>query len=139
HPDLLRRLPGGGDDPHRDGRLHAIDDEDVARPLDGLQVGRAVAIGGVDVVDVGVRRLGHVRVGGDDGIAHVARPPRSTRPGSGPAASTTSRPSWRITVPLTITARMPRASETSRSAPAGKSRTRRSGVQPTVAGSKTVT
>src|SRR5205823_12408974 len=74
-----------------------------------------------------------------DRVAHDARPPRSTRPGNGPSGSTASRPSSRITTPFTTTARMPCASETSRSAPAGKSRTRRSGEQPTVAGSKTVT
>src|SRR5882724_1257984 len=126
--------------PHEPDRyLEALDDEHVARALDVLEVRGAVAVRGVDVVDVRVRRLGHVRVGRDDRVTHDARPPRSTRPGSGPSASTASRPSSRITTPFTTTARMPRASETSRSAPAGKSRTRRSGEQPTVAGSKTVT
>src|SRR5436305_6606157 len=56
---------------------------------------------------VRVRRLGHVRVGRDDRVAHDARPPRSTRPGSGPSGSTASRPSSRITTPFTTTARMP--------------------------------
>src|SRR5438477_1527743 len=138
-PDLLRRLPRRSDDAQRDRHLEALDDEHVARALDVLETRRAVAVRRVDVVDIGVRRLGHVRVGRDDRVAHDARPPRSTRPGSGPSGSTASRPSSRITTPFTTTARMPRASETSRSAPAGKSRTRRSGEQPTVAGSKTVT
>src|SRR5438093_1045298 len=40
---------------------------------------------------VRVRRLGHVRVGRDDRVAHDARPRRSTRPGSGPSGSTASR------------------------------------------------
>src|SRR5207247_4820977 len=76
---------------------------------------------------VRVRRLGHVRVGRDDRVAHDARPRRSTRPGSGPAGATASRPSSRITTPFTTTARMPCASETSRSAPAGAAGPTRSG------------
>src|SRR5438876_9046003 len=138
-PDLLRRLPRRGDDAERDRYLEALDDEHVARAFHVLEVRGAVAVRGVDVVDVRIRRLGHVRVGRDDRVTHDARPPRSTRPGSGPSGSTASRPSSRIMTPFTTTARMPCASETSRSAPAGKSRTRRSVEQPTVAGSKTVT
>src|SRR5438552_3225139 len=137
--DLLRRLAGGRDDAERDRRLHPLDDEDVAHPFDVLEVRRAVAELRVDVVEVGVRGLGHVGVGRDDRVGHSAWPPLSTRPGKGPSGSTASRPSSRMTTPFTTTARTPTASETRRSAPAGKSYTRRSGRQPTVAGSKTVT
>src|SRR5438874_710823 len=137
--DLLRRLARGGDDAERDRHLEPLDHEDVAHPLDVLDVRRAVAELRVDVVDERVRRLGDVRVGRDDRMAHPARPPRSTRPGSGASGSTASRPSSRMTTPFTTTARIPAASETSRSAPAGKSYTRRSGPQLTVAGSNTVT
>src|SRR5262245_39387710 len=66
-----------------------------------------------------------------------AWPARSTRPGSGPAASTALWPSRRTIVPFTTTSAMPVASETRRSAPAGRSCTRRSGDAPTVAGSNT--
>jgi len=119
--DLLRRLAGSRDDAEGDRRLHPFDHEDVAHALDVLDVRRAVAELRVDVVDEGVRRLGHVRVGRDDRVGHRACPPRSTRPGSGPSGSTASWPSSRITTPFTTTARMPTASETRRSAPAGKS------------------
>jgi hypothetical protein len=66
--DLLRRLAGGGDDAHGDGQLHAVDEEDIAGALDVLEARRAVAPGGVDVVDVRVRRLSDMRIGGDDRI-----------------------------------------------------------------------
>ena len=45
-------LPAAATMPIGIGRLHAVDDEDVARALDVLEMRRAVAEGGVDVVDV---------------------------------------------------------------------------------------
>lgn len=53
------------------------------------------------------------------GVGYGALPPRSNRPGSAPSASTRSTSRSRNIVPLTTTASMPLARETSRSAPAG--------------------
>src|SRR5262249_26242285 len=52
---------------------------------------------------------------------YAARPWRSRRPDSFVLMATASLPSRRITWPLTITAKIPCASDTSRSAPAGRS------------------
>src|SRR5262249_61232390 len=78
-PDLLRRLARRGDDAERDGRPHAVDHEDVARALDVLDVRRTLTELRIDVVDVRGRRLGDVRIGRDDGVAHAARAPLTTR------------------------------------------------------------
>src|SRR5262249_46420668 len=141
--DLLGLLAGGRHDAEGNGNFQPLDDVDVAHAFHVLQTRRRVAIRRIDV-GPRVGRLRDVRVGGDDrivrdGTTHDAAPPASTRPGSGPLGSTTSPPSSRAGPPFTTAARMPAASDTRRSAPAGKSHTRRRGLQPTVSGSKITT
>src|SRR5581483_9506062 len=101
HADLLRGLAGGGHQAHGDGRLHAVDDEEVADVLAAVDhLGRLVAPRRVDVVDVGARRLGDVRVGRDDGIAQPCAPLTSF-PGRAPVCT----PSAYTSVPDTIVCR----------------------------------
>ena len=70
HRQLLGALAGGGDEAHRDRLVDALDDEEVAALRVADDVGRAVLKRRVDPVDVRVRRLGDVRVGGDDRFRH---------------------------------------------------------------------
>ena len=64
-PDLLGRSTGRGDEPHRHERLTVVHEHDVAERLVMLEARRAVAVRGVDAIDVGAGRLGDVRVGRD--------------------------------------------------------------------------
>src|SRR5262245_3798091 len=68
--DLLRGLPGRGDQAHRDRLLHAVDHEDVAELLVADHPRRAVAEGGLDPARVGVGGLGDVGIGGEDREVH---------------------------------------------------------------------
>ena len=70
HPELLGGLARGGDEPHRDGLVHAVDDEEVAALGVAHDVGRPVAKAPVDAVDVRARRLGDVRIRRDDRLGH---------------------------------------------------------------------
>src|SRR5439155_13794850 len=67
HRQLLGLLAGGGDEPHGDGLVEAVDHEHVAALGVAHEPRRAVLEAPVDAVDVGARRLGDVGVGGDDG------------------------------------------------------------------------
>jgi hypothetical protein len=76
HRDLLGRLPRGGHEAHGHGlALEAGDHEDVTGGVVPVHVGRSIAEGRIDAVDVGVGRLGDVRVGRDarDLVRHDPR------------------------------------------------------------------
>ncbi len=68
--DLLRRLAGRRHEPHRHRRRQTLDEERVAELVHVLHHRRLRLPLRLDVVDVGVRRLGDVGVGGDDGVVH---------------------------------------------------------------------
>jgi hypothetical protein len=74
HGQLLGTLPGRGHQPHRDGLRKPLDDEEITALRITHDVRRTVAEFRVDPVDVRVRRLGDVRVGGDDRLRHVSYP-----------------------------------------------------------------
>jgi hypothetical protein len=85
HGQLARVLTRRRDEPHGYGLGHAVDHEDIASLGVPHDVRRAVAEAPVDAVHVGARRLGHVRVGGDDRGAHGRSPRRRGYRGSAPA------------------------------------------------------
>src|SRR5215831_7100037 len=69
--DLLRGLARRGHQPHRYGRLHPRDHEEITDLVaHELEARGVVAVLGVDAVDVGVGRLGDVRIGGDHSKVH---------------------------------------------------------------------
>jgi hypothetical protein len=70
HRQLLGSLAGGGDQAHRDGALQALDHEQVAAGGVAHHARRPVAEPRVDPLEVRVRRLGDVRIGGDDFRRH---------------------------------------------------------------------
>ena len=70
--DVLRPFARGRDQPHRNRLLHAGDDEQIADALLVHHVRRAIAIARLDVLAVGVGRLGDVRIGRDDSVVHRA-------------------------------------------------------------------
>ena len=72
HGQLLGPLAGRGHEPHRDRLREPLDDEEVAPLRIVHDVRRAIAELRVDPVDVRVRRLRDVRVGGDDRLGHGA-------------------------------------------------------------------
>ncbi len=74
HGELRRRLTRRGDEPHRDGLVEAVDDEEIAALGVVHESGSPVPEARVDPGGVGVGRLGDVRVGGDDRAVgdHVA-------------------------------------------------------------------
>src|SRR5947208_7442268 len=80
-PDLFRRLARRRHQAHRHRRLHPGDDEQVADVFaHELEMRSLIAPLGVDAVDVGVGRLGDVRIGGDHGKVHdLDRRPRRSR------------------------------------------------------------
>ena len=88
HPELLGGLAGGGDEPHRDGLVHSVDDEEVAALGIAHDVGRPVAEAPVDAVDIRARRLGDVRIRGDDRLGHA----RTLHVAPGSAARTSTVP-----------------------------------------------
>ena len=63
--DLLGRPPGCRDEPERHERVPVVDEHHVAQDVVMLEARRAVAVRGIDVVEVARRRLGDVRVGRD--------------------------------------------------------------------------
>ena len=70
HGQVLGPLPGRGHETHRNGLREPLDDEEIAALRIAHDVRRAIAELRVDPVDVGVGRLGDVRVGGDDRFRH---------------------------------------------------------------------
>jgi len=88
--DLRRILAGRGDQPHRDRHGRALDLEDVAQLLTTIdEAGRSVAPTRIDVVGVGVRCLGDVRVGRDDRVVDL----------HGRSPSDRSTTAWHSSVP----------------------------------------
>ena len=68
--DLLRSLAGGSDQTQVDRPLHAVDLEGVALSFDRDEARRLVAPGPVDMGEVGIGRLGDMRISRDDRVAH---------------------------------------------------------------------
>src|ERR1700739_133434 len=60
---VARVLAGGGHQAHGNGLLEALDDENVAVPVRMRQARRSLAVLGLDVVDIAVRRLRDMIVG----------------------------------------------------------------------------
>jgi hypothetical protein len=74
HGELLRTLAGGGHEPHRNRLREPLDDEEIAALRIVHHVRRAIAESRLDPIEVRVRRLGDVRVGGDDRLRHGELP-----------------------------------------------------------------
>jgi hypothetical protein len=62
HLQILGVLASGGDQPHGDRLVEAVDDEGVAELLGAHQMRRALAELGIDEVEIAVGRLGYVRI-----------------------------------------------------------------------------